>query len=105
MRLQTQRLISSPFKFRLFAKLTSQERRIKMGEYLLNRGMTPQDILDVLSSGKSIQYPVTFPEGSNIYDIAQILEQKGFFKAKDFLGLVKDPTEVQKLIGTAAPSL
>lgn len=104
-RLKSMGLISDDFKFRVFAKLTGQERRLRKGEYLLNRGMTPQEIIDTLASGKSIQYPITFPEGSNIYDMAQVLETKGLYKGQDFLKLVREPELVKKVTGMAAPSL
>jgi UPF0755 protein len=105
LRLHEKGLLADTFKFRIFAKLTSQENRLKRGEYLLNRAMTPQQLLDLLASGKSIQYPVTFPEGSNIYDMAQLIETKGFFKAQDFLVAVKDPVFIQALLGAPEPSL
>ncbi len=104
-RLKQQSLITSEIRFRLLAKMTSQAKRMKKGEYLLNRSMSPQDIFEVLASGRSIQYPVTFPEGSNIYDMAQILEGKGFFKSKEFLTLVKNRAFVQQTLGFSAPSL
>ncbi|MFW1401524.1 endolytic transglycosylase MltG, partial [Vibrio parahaemolyticus] len=55
------RLILEEWKFRVFAKFTGQESKVKKGEYLLNHGMNPQAILDAISSGKSIQYPITIP--------------------------------------------
>jgi UPF0755 protein len=104
-RLKAANLISNEFKFRLYAKLTSQDRHVKKGEYQLDRGMSPQAILDMIGSGKSIQYAVTFPEGSNIYDMAEILDQAHFFKPGEFLKLVRDPALVKKVTGTNAPSL
>lgn len=98
------RLILEEWKFRVFAKFTGQESKVKKGEYLLNHGMNPQAILDAISSGKSIQYPITIPEGSNIYDIAEVITSRGF-NGKEFLSVVKNPEIVQKALGSAAPSL
>jgi UPF0755 protein len=103
--LKEKNLITDGFKFRLFAKFTGQQNYLKKGEYMLNHGMTPQAILDVLKSGKSIQYPVTFPEGSNIYDMAAILDARGLYKGDEFLKTVKDPAFVKKTLGFDAPSL
>jgi UPF0755 protein len=83
--LEAKGLVLDDFKLRVLAKLTRQDVKVKRGEYELNRGMTPQEILSLLVSGKSIQYPVTFPEGSNIYEMAALLEGKGLFKAEEFL--------------------
>src|SRR4051812_41169838 len=44
--LEEKGLIASPLRLRLFARLTGQQNSVKRGEYLLNKGMTPQHILD-----------------------------------------------------------
>jgi UPF0755 protein len=90
---------------RVVARLTRLDARVKRGEYQLNRAMTPQEILSVLISGKSIQYPVTFPEGSNIFEMAAMLESKKLFKASEFLKLVKDKDVIRELLGVEVSSL
>jgi UPF0755 protein len=103
--LQGKGLILSAVQFRVLAKLTGQGARVKHGEYALNKGMSPQEILGILVSGKSIQYPVTFPEGSNIFEMAALLEAKGFYKSKDFLKAVHDKKLIQELLGIEVSSL
>jgi len=103
--LEQKGLIPNSFYLRIFGRVTGQSRLIKRGEYRLHRGMTPQDILTVLASGRSIQYPVTFPEGSNIFEMAVLLESKGFFSAKDFLVAVRDPNLIRQLLGEDRASL
>jgi UPF0755 protein len=76
-----------------------------MGEYALDRSMTPQEVLGVLVSGKSIQYPITFPEGSNVFEMAAALEAKGLYKAEEFLKAVRDPALIQKLLAIEVSSL
>lgn len=98
-------LIISATKMRILAKFTGQAARVKHGEYLLNKGMTPQRILRILVSGKSIEYPVTFPEGTNIYEMAAELERKGLYKRSDFLRLVRDKSVIQDLLGIDVSSL
>ena len=98
-------MVTSSFKFRVLAKLTHQDARVKTGEYLLNRGMSPQEVLSTLLSGKSIQYPVTFPEGANIFEMATTLEAKKLYKAEEFLKAVRDKKLVRELLGAEAPSL
>jgi UPF0755 protein len=48
------------------------------------------DIFNTLINEKSIASLFTIPEGKNIYEIAQMLEDQEFAKAKDFLAVVKD---------------
>lgn len=104
-RLEKEGLILSSNKMRIVARLTGLDSKIKRGEYRLNRAMTPQEILSVLISGKSIQYPVTFPEGSNIFEMAAILESKNLFKAEEFLKMCKDKNVIRELLGVEVSSL
>lgn len=103
--LEKRGLVISGLKLRMLAKLTGQGSHVKRGEYALNRGMTPQEILSVLVSGKSIQYPVTFPEGSNIYEMAMLLEEKHLYTAKEFIAACRDHKLVQELLGIDVSSL
>lgn len=103
--LQAKGLIIDAYKMRILAKLTNQDARVKRGEYELNRSMTPQKILGILVEGKSIQYPITFPEGTNIFEMASMLESKGLFKANDFLKACRDKALIQQLLGVDVSSL
>jgi len=103
--LESEGLVSSALKLRVFAKLTRQESKVKVGEYALNKGMPPQEILSVLVSGKSIMYPITFPEGSNIFEMASLLDRQGIFKAPDFLEIVRDKELIRELLGVDVSSL
>lgn len=103
--LEAKGLIIDAFKMRVLAKLTHTDAKVKRGEYELNRAMTPQQILTVLVEGKSIQYPVTFPEGTNIYEMATLLESKGLFKAEEFLKACRDKALIQQLLGVDVSSL
>jgi UPF0755 protein len=103
--LEAKGLILDRWKMRALAKLTGQASRVKRGEYALNKGMTPQGILSILVSGKSVMYPVTIPEGSNIFDIATILQAKGLYKSDEFLKMVRDKEIAQQLLGIEVSSL
>jgi UPF0755 protein len=103
--LQAQGLIRDALKIRILGKLTGQSSQVKRGEYALNRGMTPGQILSTLVEGKSIQYPVTFPEGTNVYEMAALLESKGLFKAEEFLKACRDKDMIQALLGIDVSSL
>lgn len=103
--LEERGLVSSALRLRAYAKLSGQGSRVKHGEYALDKGMTPQEILSVLVSGKSIQYPITIPEGSNVYEIAGILDGKKLFKGEEFLKMVKDKKVIQDLLGIEVSSL
>lgn len=61
--------ISSEQIFRIGAKYTQRDNRLKFGEYVLPAGSSMDEILDILVTGKSIQYFVTIPEGMYISEI------------------------------------
>lgn len=103
--LEAKGLVLDRWKMRILARLTGQGSRVKRGEYALNRGMTPQEILAILVSGKSIMYPVTIPEGSNLFDIATILEAKGLYKSEEFLKMTRDKQVASQLLGIEVSSL
>ncbi|MGE4130651.1 MAG: endolytic transglycosylase MltG [Bdellovibrionales bacterium] len=103
--LEAKGLILNSYKMRVVARLTGLDSKVKKGEYKLNRAMTPQEILSVLISGKSIQYPVTFPEGSNVFEMAAQLEEHGFFKSGEFLKATRDPVVIRELLGIEVSSL
>ncbi len=52
--------------------------------------MSPKDILVMLIKGRVIEYPFTVPEGLNIYEVADLLAEKGFVDRDEFLRLAKD---------------
>lgn len=61
----------------LYLKLLGRQRgdalRIKAGEYALTRGLTPGGLLDLLVSGKVIEYSVTFVEGWTFRQVRETL--------------------------------
>ena len=58
--LEERGVVRSAFNLRVLARLTHQDH-LKRGEYALNKGMTPREVLSMLATGRSIQYPITFP--------------------------------------------
>ena len=55
--------ISNVQIFRIGARYTERDNKLKFGEYVLPPGASMDEILDILVKGKSIQYFVTIPEG------------------------------------------
>jgi len=60
--LASQGLLKWPQLFVAYARLTDQTA-IRVGEYQLKVGDTPRKLLDLLMTGKVIQYQLTIPEG------------------------------------------
>lgn len=61
--------ISNDQLFRIGARYTGRDTKLKFGEYVLPAGSSMDGILDILVEGKSVQYFVTIPEGMYITEI------------------------------------
>lgn len=55
--------------FQYMAKVYLGDRTLKAGEYEIKAGASMQDVVDLLESGKSILYSITFPEGLTVAQI------------------------------------
>ena len=83
--LKKEGIIKNTFAFNLLAKYKSAERDLKAGEYQLSLDMPPLQILNLILEWKVYQYPVTIPEGYNIFEIASLLNKKELADRKKFL--------------------
>lgn len=98
-------LVKNAELFAFYARLRGEASKMKVGEYLFKKNMRPSEVLGILVSGKSIEYKLTIPEGYNIYEIAQEVQDSGLMTAVDFLKLVKDPVVIKSLLGESHISL
>lgn len=104
-RLEDAGLIRSARFLELYARFTHVGSRVRVGEYAILRNARPRDVLAVITSGKSIEYSVSIPEGFNIFEIADVFDKHGIINHDGFLQIVRDPALVHELIGDDAPSL
>lgn len=95
--LEREGLIRSSFSFVLFGKFQSADRKVHAGEYELNPGMTPAEILAILRNGQVVLHPLTIPEGLTIVQIADVVSQDGLTDRAEFLRLAKDPAFIASL--------
>lgn len=97
-------LITDAFKFRLLARFTGLGNKVRVGEYSIPRNALPKEVLTTITSGRSLEYSMTFQEGINIYEIAAFLDRQGLFSGKEFLALCKDPQFLKETLGEALES-
>ncbi len=83
-------IIRDRTSFYLLARLEKVIPKVKAGEYEVDTGMRPQDVLSKMVRGDVVKYPVTIPEGFNIFDISEVLEDAGICKKEDFLKKARD---------------
>ncbi len=103
--LESQKLIKNAWLFTKYTRFKGANSKLKKGEYALNQSMTPNQILNVVTSGKSVMRNLTIAEGKNIFDIAEILEKNNFGTKADFLKLAVNQEFIQTVLGEKLESL
>lgn len=91
--------------FYYYGRLIGQAGKIKVGEYRLYKNQLPDEILQAITSGKSIERRFSVNEGLNIYEIATEFERAGFGRAQDILDLCFDKTFIKENLSLNVPSL
>lgn len=97
-------IIRSSWHFILVTRLRGQAHRLKAGEYRFNDAMTPTVILEKLVAGDVDFRKFSLPEGYSIYQAAELLEQKGYFKRSLFLEKCQDTALLNRL-GVSGPTV
>lgn len=103
-RLRDAGLVSQSAKFRWYARLKGYDKQIKAGEYTLLPTMTPEEILQLLISGKVRLYKITVPEGYSLRQTAALMGEKGFSSKESFLKAATDAARIRPL-GVEAETL
>lgn len=88
--LASERIISHPAKFKLFARIKGYDKKIKAGEYTLSASMSPAKILQTIVNGKVRLYRITIPEGYNLKQISKVIEESGLGSESEFLKMTSD---------------
>lgn len=95
--LEAEGIISHPFLFQMAGRIKGYEGRIKAGEYRLSTSMSAFDILEKLKKGEVITLMVTIPEGYNLEQIADLLDENGISPKANFLKYAHDSRTLEKL--------
>jgi UPF0755 protein len=83
-------VVTDPLAFKILARFSKQDVKLKAGQYLLSTGATPQKVLDLLVSGQAILYKVAVPEGLTLRQIAKLTEQAGLGSLESFDRAARD---------------
>ena len=90
-------VIRSSWHFILLTRLRGEAHHLKAGDYRFSDDMTPDIILKKIVSGDVDYRKFTLPEGYSIYQAAELLEQKGYFKKAAFLEKCRDKALLARL--------
>jgi peptidoglycan lytic transglycosylase G len=95
-RLQALGLVPHPQLFRAVVFARGATGRLRAGEYSLTGQMSLDDVIDKMVRGDVVRHFITFPEGKNLEDMAQIAAASGI-PAADFLAAARDPAPIRDL--------
>src|SRR6476619_6309853 len=95
--LEREELIRSRLVFVWLGRYQSADRKIQAGEYELNAGMAPAEILSRLTMGQVVLHPILIPEGLTMAQIADIFGQQSLVDREEALRLMKDPAFIASL--------
>ncbi len=97
-------IITSENFFTFLGFITWNTRKIKSGEYLFPAPQRPVFVLSKLVRGDVTKYRIVIPEGSNIYEIADILSRFGLVDRERFITLASS-RDVARKFGIESRSL
>ena len=96
--LQKKGIIKDSFYFKILVRYKESGKDLKAGEYMLSASKTPLQILSIITKGDVKLYKLTLPEGLNMKEIAQRIEDAGFGTKEKFI-LLADSEAFAKTIG------
>ena len=89
-------LVRHPAVFQALVVIRGDQGRLRAGEYALQGGLDLGQIADKLVRGEVVRHVVTFPEGTNLEDMARIAAAQGLAPAA-FLAAARDPAPIRDL--------
>ena len=96
-RLEDAGVVRNQLAFRIAVYTQNAGGRLQAGEYRFDQPMTAAQVVDKLKRGDVYLLTVTFREGLNIKQMAQLFESKGLGPAADFVKAASDGTRVRAL--------
>ena len=84
-------IITDTLRFTLLGYWQKAHSSIRAGEYVVNSGWLPTEVLYKLTHGQPNLYRLVLREGLTWWETAKEVEQQGFAKAEDFITVVRDP--------------
>jgi UPF0755 protein len=81
----------------LLARALHPDVTLQAGEYRFEQPASVFDVFGRITRGDVYHFEFTVPEGSNMFDIARLLEEQGIFKGDDFLKAAANPAQIEDL--------
>ena len=71
--------------------------KLQAGEYRFARDASVSEVFGRIAHGDVYYFDFTAPEGSNMFDIARLLEEQGVMTSSEFLEAASDPAPIRDL--------
>lgn len=91
------RLIHEDVRFHILARLNGYSSKLRAGEFELQTGRKPLDVLRALMQATSIQHRITIAEGLNAAEIGTLLAKNNWSSKTEFLSLIEDKEFIESL--------
>lgn len=95
--LRARGVIQDERAFRWYINLWGAGKPLQRGEFELYQSMSIPAAVSALTTGKPIEHKFTVPEGYNIFQIAELLEVKGFGKKEAFLAAARSKALLERI--------
>lgn len=102
--LHAEGFVSSPWLFRVYARITGRDRQIRAGTYVLRHGLSWNDLVNALRKGQGIERRVTIPEGWSLAQIVPELATELGVPKDSVQAAVRDPA-LRDELGITTPTL
>lgn len=86
----------------LAARALNRSATLQAGEYLFRQPASVIEVYRRIARGDILYKVLVVPEGKNMFDIAELAAQLGYFPADDFLQVARDPAPIRELAPRAA---
>ncbi|MDL2316989.1 endolytic transglycosylase MltG, partial [Desulfovibrio sp. OttesenSCG-928-A18] len=83
--------ITDVTRFRLLAHTQDAVGKVRAGEYMINTGWTPEQVLKQITEGRAVLYRLAVREGLTWWETARAVEAQGFASYEDFKAVIHDP--------------
>lgn len=97
-------IISDHIMFMTTALATGKASHLQAGTYVFQGTHYPMEIIHILFKGRTLRYRITIPEGSNIFDIGEIVAATGLVSKQEFIQAAHD-NRTTSFFGIDAPSM
>lgn len=75
-------LVSGAWLFRVGARYEGRSTELKAAEYRIPPGASMPRVLDIVTSGRGVQYAITVPEGLTSWEVVRLLEEEAVLEGE-----------------------